>query len=146
MNISIVSISDWDKHFQDISNDYFKRIQAFCTLKRIKSIKYGPRHEIIAKETLLLQQAIPVWSKTILLSHRWPSRTSEDFSAYLEKHQQVTFLIWWAFGVNEEVILPSVDATLSFGKQTMPHWVVKVILLEQLWRAYTLQIWKKYHY
>jgi 23S rRNA pseudoU1915 N3-methylase RlmH len=35
---------------------------------------------------------------------------------------------------------------ISFGAITMPHWLAKLVLIEQLYRCKTIQIWKSYHY
>jgi 23S rRNA (pseudouridine1915-N3)-methyltransferase len=73
--------------------------------------------------------------------------TSEQLATTLEKYQQTaTFIIWGPYGVAVDQLKSYVDQILSRGKQTMPHGLALVVLLEQLWRAKCITEWRTYHY
>jgi len=82
----------------------------------------------------------------VLLAHTWKSIPSENFSTQLYSSDLTVFIIGWAFWVEESMITPYVDKKISFWNQTMPHWLVKVVLLEQIRRWRTIKTGKKYHY
>jgi len=56
------------------------------------------------------------------------------------------YIIWWPYGIDEKKMMPYVDHVYSFGKQTMPHGLAKLVLLEQIYRATTIHDNKSYHY
>jgi 23S rRNA pseudoU1915 N3-methylase RlmH len=64
------------------------------------------------------------------------------------KQKDSVFIIGWPYWVDEEKIkneIPSIKE-ISFGAITLPHWLAKLTLVEQLYRVSTIWIWKKYHY
>ena len=62
--------------------------------------------------------------------------TSKEFAAYLNKiTQPIAFVIGGAYGLSEEVKVRS-HAMLSLSKMTMPHIMARVMLIEQIYRAY----------
>ena len=75
--------------------------------------------------------------------------TSEEFAGLLERVQtssggKVTMLIGGAYGLERE-LLNEVDRRLSLSKLTFPHELTRVILLEQLYRAYSILKNTQYH-
>ncbi|USN54957.1 MAG: 23S rRNA (pseudouridine(1915)-N(3))-methyltransferase RlmH [Candidatus Peribacteria bacterium] len=80
-----------------------------------------------------------------MLSKSGVQRSSEQF-AQLVHAQTLVFVIGGPFGLDEERLLRHIDETVSFGTHTMPHGLVKVVLLEQLWRAHCINSHRSYHY
>lgn len=151
MHVTILAVTDNDKQFAEPIQEYSKRLQKSVTIKTIKPIKQGETEQIIAKETALLhEKATALQQKntyhTVLLSHRGGSLLSEQFATMHKKHPAVMYLIGWPYGVDESVLEPIINTKISFGKQTMPHGLVKLVLLEQIRRVQTILINKKYHY
>jgi len=148
MKTTIITFSDWDKQFGHLVKEYTKRLGKLTTILQLKPIKYGSPKEIIEKETELLVKRLAQYENAhiVLLAHTGKSMPSEEFSQGLYKHDHTVFVIWGAFGVNEWILERSINAKISFWNQTMPHWLVKVVLLEQIRRWRTIKIGKKYHY
>lgn len=85
----------------------------------------------------------------ILLDERAPSASSEDFARHIEKLQNqgisvLNFLIGGADGFSESQ-RKKADFLLSFGKQTWPHKLVRVMLVEQIYRAQQILANHPYH-
>ncbi len=76
--------------------------------------------------------------------------TSPEFAAKLQAYQnhaakRVVFVIGGAFGLSEAIKLRA-DFTWSLSKLVFPHQLVRLVLLEQLYRASTILSGKQYHY
>lgn len=85
----------------------------------------------------------------VLLDERGSVVKSEEFAELIENRQnegvsRVIFVIGGAYGVGEELERRA-NYTLSFGKMVWPHALCQVMLLEQLYRAYTILAGVPYH-
>ena len=74
---------------------------------------------------------------------------SQSFSKMIESHfiynqKRLVFLIGGSYGLNEEV-LKRVDMKISFSKMTFPHQLMRLILIEQIYRAFMIQRNHPYH-
>jgi len=151
MRVDIVVVSDSDKQFSSAIDEYIKRMSSQVTIHTLKPVKHGSVDQIKQKESVMIVQKIKnllakqEWV-TVLLSHRWDSLISEKFAELCSKNHRYVFVVWWAYGLDEDVLSEVVNHKISFGKQTMPHGLVKLVLMEQLRRAHTIHINKKYHY
>ncbi len=156
MNITLIHISDSDKHFADANQEYTKRMWTSCTIITIKPVKHGTRDQIIMKETELVIKKLETRNKKnkhwdlslFLLSIEWKSYTTEQLSRLLPPWSSSIFLIWWPYGFDEKMLTSSFPniKKICFWKQTMPHGLAKLVLLEQIYRCWTLQSGKTYHY
>jgi 23S rRNA (pseudouridine1915-N3)-methyltransferase len=85
----------------------------------------------------------------VLLDPRGKEMTSEEFAKFLERHQQVgTQQIWLAVGGADGFTEKAHDAAqvmLSLGRMTLPHELARVVLLEQIYRAFTILKGHPYH-
>ncbi len=86
----------------------------------------------------------------ILLDEKGEEYTSEKFAAYIQKLQNqnksnVVFLIGGAYGFSNDVYKRA-DAKIALSKLTFPHQLVRVIFMEQLYRAFTILKGEKYHH
>ena len=91
------------------------------------------------------QQKSPFW---IMLDETGENLTSLAFSSFLqsslEKHQKVGFMIGIDTGIPKE-IKEHVRHKISFGKQTWPHLIARILLIEQLYRAQQILNNHPYH-
>ena len=146
--IHILCISDSHKHFSASVEEYTKRLSKSLTITTLKpSRKDDPIRVLKEESTLLVKKLSKMPKPWILLEKEGIQYTSEEFSSQLEKRQwSCTIVIWWPFWVDLSLLWQHVDFIFSRWRQTMPHGLALVVLLEQIWRAKCIQQWKTYHY
>lgn len=129
-------------------DEYLKRLKGSVTVKEMAASKNLPPAETQKAEAELLLKAIPPQSTVVLLDERGKDMSSRDFAAKLSRWQQQgdnpVFLIGGADGVTDKV-KAAAQFTLGFGKLTWPHRLVRVMLLEQLYRAQQINAGHPYH-
>jgi len=132
--------------------EYSKRLKHYAgiNLKTIKTGKIqGSDHIIKEKETdLLLSHTIPS-THMIALDGGGKSFTSKEFSREINKWERlnlrhITFVIGGPLGLSERM-LGLAKEKISLSKMTFTHDMVRLFLLEQLYRAYTIKAGEKYH-
>ena len=154
MNYTILHISDSDKHRAEAINEYTKRLWKTISIDTVKPVKNWSQDQIIQKETeVILEKLEKKYNNygKILLSKSWEQYHTEDLWKFLNKYSmanewKIVFIIWWPYGFNEDNLLNIWVKRISFGKITLPHWLAKLTLLEQIYRIWTIESWKKYHY
>lgn len=146
-----------ERYLRDACDEYIKRLGAFSKVSvveigeercgdnpsdsEIENVKIKEGKRIIAK--------IPKSSFIIPLCIEGTQYSSEDFSKKLESVQlagsgEITFIIGGSFGLSDEVKSLG-NMKLSFGKLTLPHQLMRVVLLEQVYRAFSISNNSKYH-
>jgi 23S rRNA (pseudouridine1915-N3)-methyltransferase len=119
------------------------------TLTEVEEKKNLGRAELAAREGEKILQALPKGAKLIVLDERGCSMKSKEFSDKLslwrdEGAPACAFVIGGAGGLSDEV-RNRADFKLSFGSQTWPHMMARVMLCEQLYRAATILAGHPYH-
>jgi 23S rRNA (pseudouridine1915-N3)-methyltransferase len=142
---------DWQK---SAISEYLKRLKPYAKVELIElpegsgGAKKPDEQKTVAKEGAALIGGIPDSSRVIALDETGKNVSSEDFAKLIENEAAagtpVVFLIGGSWGLSDEV-RESADHVLSFGKQTLPHILARVVLLEQLYRAETILKGKTYH-
>lgn len=146
-----------EKYLKDACAEYLKRLSAYSktnvieiaeerasdnpSQNEIEQVKIKEGERIIAK--------IPKGSYVIPMCIEGIQMSSEDFSKKLEDVSikgfgEVTFIIGGSFGLSDEVKALG-KLKLSFGKLTLPHQLMRVVLLEQIYRAFSISNNSKYH-
>ena len=145
-----------DKFFQDAVSEYEKRLSGFCKLKNIELKEEKPKDEsdaeiamIIRKEGDRLLEAIPPKSYKIVLCVEGKQISSEELAQRisdipLSGYSEITFIIGGAFGMDERV-KKAADFRLSISKMTFTHRMMRVILIEQIYRALNIASGGHYH-
>lgn len=148
MKIQILAIGKLRGGEAEWCDEYAKRLKGSVTIKEMAVSKNLPEDATQKAEADLLLAAIPAKSFIVLLDERGKDMTSREFSAKLtawqEQSGQVTFLIGGASGVTDKV-RAAAQVTLGFGQLTWPHRLVRVMLLEQLYRAQQIASGHPYH-
>jgi 23S rRNA (pseudouridine1915-N3)-methyltransferase len=146
--LHILCISDSHKQFAPAVEEYTKRLSKSVTLTVLKPSRKDDHVSVIKEETILIAEKLSKLPKPrILLEKDGQQLSSEQLATLLEKKQQTaTFIIWWPYGVDVSVLEPQLDQIISRGKQTMPHGLALVVMLEQLWRAKCIIEGRTYHY
>ncbi len=137
--------------------EYSKRLSKYCILNIVELpdekvptvLNQSEKIKIIQKESNLIMNHIPENSYVIALDLKGKQYSSEEFSRKIEKitfsHSHITFLIGGTLGMSQE-LLNSCHELISFSKMTFPHQLIRVFLLEQLFRSFKIQNHETYHH
>ena len=140
---------DW---VETASMDFIRRLPAEIRVenKLLPLIKRGKNPDIariVRDESRKLLAAVPANARLIVLDVLGKQVTTEGFSSMLEdwmqQGQDVAIIIGGPDGVSDEVL--QAGQRLSFSSLTFPHPLVKVILLEQIYRAWSIINNHPYH-
>lgn len=158
MNITIVCVGKLkERYWVEAVQEYSKRLSKYCTLtiNELKEEKTpdnpSPAEAIAVKEAEgknILKQ-IKKEAYVIALEIQGKELTSEALSEKIESlgitgRSDVVFLIGGSMGLSKEV-LSRADFRLSFSKMTYPHQMMRVILLEQIYRCFKIIRKETYH-
>jgi len=141
---------DW---VDDASNDFIKRLPAEIKINSIllPLIKRGKNPDIpriVRDESRKLLATVPKNSQLVVLDVLGRSVTTMKFSAmlgdWLQQGQDVSIIIGGPDGVSDE-LLSKASVKLSLSGMTFPHPLVRVILLEQIYRAWSILNNHPYH-
>ena len=154
MNINIICIGKIkDKYINEGIAEFSKRMTSFANLNIIELKEYNKEDSInisIEKESSeILRQISKSSSYNILLDLDGKEITSENMSKYIDDLKNkgissINFIIGGSNGVNQE-LKNSVDIKLKFSHFTFPHQLMRLILLEQVYRWFAISNNIKYH-
>ena len=146
-----------ENYLKDAILEYSKRLSKYCILNIIElSDEKVPavlssleKQKIIQKESSLISSHIKPNSYVIALDLTGRQYSSEEFATKIEQStlfcSHITFLIGGTLGMSKE-LLASSNELISFSKMTFPHQLVRVFLLEQLFRSFKIQNNETYHH
>ena len=150
INVTLIAVGKLkEKYLRDAVAEYFKRLGAFCKINiiEIDEEKVGDNpsraqiDNVLEKEGQRIIKKIPKSSSVITLCIEGKEYSSPDFSHLLDNismtSSSVCFIIGGSFGLS--------NYKLSFGKMTLPHQLARVVLLEQVYRAFSISNNSKYH-
>lgn len=137
--------------------EYTKRLKPYCQLEVVEladeptpqNASDKEEQQIKEREGKKIIEKIPEHSYVMALDLRGKAMTSEEFAAKIAEQQDfgtghVTFIIGGSLGLSPEV-LQKVDQKISFGKMTYPHQLMRLILHEQIYRAFKIMRNEPYH-
>ena len=148
MNITIVCVGKLkEKYWQDAAAEYIKRLSRFAKLSIIELSE--SRSDSSDEESEAILQHIPSGAYTIALDVGGKSLSSEGLAEFIAKKNvdgisHICFVIGGSNGFNDRV-RAAADMRLSFSSFTFPHQLMRVILLEQIYRAFKINAGEKYH-
>lgn len=149
LKIDIIAVSRCKKgEYFDLIENYKNRINWNLTLYELESKHSDPNKSQKDKEEKIIKH-INNQAVTIILDERGDGLKSLDFAKTLEnfKHNgenYIQFIIGGADGLTQKV-RDKADILLSFGQQTWPHLLARVMLLEQIYRAQQIIAGHPYH-
>jgi len=147
MSIKIISFIDSFKHYENPIKEFQKRLGKTIELIKLKPVK---NWNIIEKETDILIGILnkEKWFK-IVLNPNWKNLSTEEFYDLIELKKQIykniIFIIWWANWIEYSRIKHLVDFELNFWKMIMPHILIILVLIEQIYRITMIKKWTNYH-
>ena len=141
-----------EAHWRAAAEEYLKRLRPYATVEVAeisdRDISYDAPKAIAAEGADLLR-AIPESSYVVALDLAGTQTTSEGLSARLADlmvggRSDVTFVIGGSAGL-APAVLQRADEKLSLSRMTLPHQLARVVLLEQLYRAFRIMRNEPYH-
>ncbi|MDO8425898.1 MAG: 23S rRNA (pseudouridine(1915)-N(3))-methyltransferase RlmH [Deltaproteobacteria bacterium] len=150
MKITFISVgSVKDPCMKDRAADYLKRIRRYSPIEAVEvkeepSPAKMPKAEVIKREGERIIKKVKGPDFVIALSESGKEFTSAGFAGFLDSllsgasgKKGVSFVIGGPFGLHIDVIKRA-DALLSLSKMTLPHDLARLMLLEQVFRAFTI--------
>ena len=147
LKINIVAIGDIkEQYLKEGLSEYLKRISRFADIKILEIKEHNPSSTNPNDISIALQKdAVEIKKKIkgypICLDITGKSLDSVGFSNYLDKlslkTSEITIIIGASNGLSEELKSQCKDK-ISFSKMTFPHQLMRLILLEQIYRAFTI--------
>ena len=157
MQLKLICVGKAKGALQELSREYEKRIRRYAGLEvcELEEAKYrGSPNEAEAKQ-LLKREAAAIWRalegrrRIVVLDAAGESLTSLQFARHLEVcavsgEGAIAFVIGGSLGLDPS-IKEAADMLLSLSAMTLPHQLARVVLLEQLYRAFTILRREPYH-
>jgi 23S rRNA (pseudouridine1915-N3)-methyltransferase len=149
VSVQIIAVGkNKDSALQSLIDDYTKRLSWRVIITEINPPQTDDETRK-SREAALIEKAIPDKSVIIALDERGENTDSITFAKKLDtfitnKSPSLTFIIGGADGL-DELIRKRADLLISFGKLTWPHMLVRLMLVEQLYRATTILSGHPYH-
>ncbi|WP_195215737.1 23S rRNA (pseudouridine(1915)-N(3))-methyltransferase RlmH [Streptococcus oralis] len=158
MKIKIVTVGKLkEKYLKDGIAEYTKRISRFAKLEMIELAdeKTPDKASELENQKILETEGARILSKVgerdfvVVLAIEGKTFSSEDFSKQLEQasikgYSTLTFIIGGSLGL-APIVKNRANLSVSFGRLTLPHQLMRLVLVEQIYRAFTIQQGSPYH-
>ncbi|MGI8387409.1 23S rRNA (pseudouridine(1915)-N(3))-methyltransferase RlmH [Robertmurraya sp. P23] len=158
MNISLLTIGKLkEKYLKQGIDEYLKRLTAYAKVEVIElpdekapeQLSEIEMEQVKNKEGERLLAKISPDTYVIALAIEGKQRSSEELADMIDKlatygKSKIAFVIGGSLGLSKDV-LNRADEKLSFSKMTFPHQLMRLILLEQVYRAYRINRNEPYH-
>jgi len=158
MNLYIISVGKIkEKYLKDAIMEYSKRLSRYCRLEVIEVADEKTPENASEKEELQIKEKegaailrnVKENMHVVALDLKGKMLSSEELSRYIGKcgiqgESNIAFIIGGSLGLSAEV-LKRADFSISFSKMTFPHQLMRVILLEQIYRSYRIMSGEPYH-
>ncbi|CCX73691.1 ribosomal RNA large subunit methyltransferase H [Firmicutes bacterium CAG:83] len=146
-----------EKFYLEAAAEYVKRLQRFCKLELVElpesrlpeSPSPAEVQRALAAEAVAIRERLPKGGAVIALCIEGKPCSSVELSRRMEElavagKTQLTFLIGGSVGLDES-LKQQADWRLSMSPMTFPHHLARIMLLEQIYRAYQISAGTKYH-
>ena len=145
MNITILCVGKLsEKYWTDAAAEYIKRLGKYCILQidELKESNPAGEGEALLKRIKKEDYVIALEIEGLEIDSEGLADKIKNLS--VSGKGKVTFIIGGSDGLSKEVINRA-DYRLSFSKMTFPHQMIRVILLEQIYRSFKIIKNEKYH-
>lgn len=158
MKVKVVTVGKLkEKYLKDGIAEYQKRLTRFCKLEMVElADEKTPDRASQAENQLILEKEgerilakISEREFVIVLAIEGQQFPSEDFSKLVEDttlkgFSDITFVIGGSLGLSSSV-KKRANLLMSFGKLTLPHQLMRLVLMEQIYRTFMIQQGSPYH-
>ena len=156
VKITILAIGKTNKGFIDQGiEEYLKRLKRYIKIDfnivpDVKNSKNLPLEQLVNKEEELLLNVLKTASDVILLDEKGKECTSVELSQLLQAKmlsgsKELIFVVGGAYGVSDE-IKRRINEKMSMSKLTFSHQMIRLIVVEQIYRAMTILKGDPYHH
>lgn len=159
LSIQIICVGKIKENYlKDAISEYSKRLSKYCRLQIVElsdeklpsKINDSTINEVKGKECQKILNSLPKDSYVIALDLTGKQLSSEEFSQKIDSialnfNSSITFIIGGTLGLTNEVLLMT-NEKISFSKMTFPHQLIRVFLLEQIFRAFKISNKETYHW
>ena len=139
-----------ETYLKEAVKEYEKRLSKYTKLEiiELKDLSYDDESKVLLEEGQSILKHIDSKDYVITLEIEGNTLSSEEFAAKIDStlidNSNITFVIGGSLGLSEEVKERS-NFKLSFSKMTFPHQLFRIILLEQIYRAFKIINNETYH-
>lgn len=158
MNISIITVGKLkEKYLKQGIDEYLKRLSSYAKVeiyevpdeKAPEILSQVEMEQVKQKEGERILSKLQADTYVIALAIEGKQKTSEELADSLDKlatygKSKIAFVIGGSLGLSKEV-LQRADEKLSFSKMTFPHQLMRLILVEQVYRAFRINRGDAYH-
>ena len=156
MKITLLTVGKTtNSHLIKLQEEYQNRLKYYITfdlvvIPELKNTKSLSITEQIEKEADLILKQIELNDKVVLLDERGKQFTSVAFSEYIAKkimasHKRMIFVVGGPYGFSERVYQRA-NNKISLSTMTFSHQMIRLIFIEQLYRAFTILKGEPYHH
>ncbi|MBR3325548.1 MAG: 23S rRNA (pseudouridine(1915)-N(3))-methyltransferase RlmH [Clostridia bacterium] len=158
LHINVICIGKVkEAFFRDAISEYTKRLSKYCnfTITELpdkplpNKLNSSIQNKIVDFESNQIINKTNKTSYNIVLDSHGRQYTSEDFANYINEIQhnysKVTFIIGGSLGLSSE-LKGKCNEMISFSKMTFPHQLMRVFLLEQIFRSFKINNNERYHH
>lgn len=158
MNIELICVGKLkEKYLKQGIAEYVKRLGAYANVSMVEvadeptadQMSDVEIDQILAKEAEKIKARLDPQRKVIVLAIEGKVISSEDLAQQLDQYatygdSKVTFIIGGSLGLADE-LKKSADLSISFGRITLPHQLMRLVLVEQIYRAFRINKGHAYH-
>lgn len=157
LNIRVICVGKLKEKYWDAAcEEYMKRLRGYCSLAivEVKESKLPANASPADEQNVITREGKDILSKidssdyVVALDIGGKELASEEIAARISdisfNNSRIDFIIGGSLGLSDEVRRRA-DMRLSFGRITLPHQLARVVLLEQLYRAFKINAGETYH-
>ena len=155
MKLVLMNVGKTDESYlQQGILEYTHRISRFAELSlmdlpALKARRKEPPAELCRREGELILKTAQPFKPKVLLDEKGRQYSSREYAAWLQKimsqgWKEMVFITGGAYGFSEEVYREA-DYSISLSRMTFTHQMVRLVFLEQLYRAFTILKGMPYH-
>jgi 23S rRNA (pseudouridine1915-N3)-methyltransferase len=153
MRIHVIAVGAMrEPHFRDAAAEYLKRLKPYADVRVTEVADRDLSRDAaraVAEEGRGVLRALPAKAWVVALDPAGGERTSEELAGWLGDRMNrgdstIAFVLGGADGLSDEVLAVAGER-LSLSRMTLPHQLARVVLLEQVYRAFRIMRGEPYH-
>ena len=157
VNVKLITVGNLkESYLREAAAEYVKRLGGFCKLEEIQlkeeRVSDDPGENeirsVLEKEAVKILASLPQRSLKIAMCVEGKQCSSEELAAMLDKGAEesgcICFVIGSSYGLSDRV-KSACDLRLSVSKLTFPHQLMRVLLLEAIYRGFNISKGTRYH-